>query len=145
MLNFENALTFKAGEEPIAALRNFWAPEGAWVWSTGHWSEITFVFDVGSRPATGIAELIVDLDVYKEGDILPGQDVLVYLNGLRIGSLYCSHRMTIVCVFDASLLSKTENILTFDTPQSAKPSDFGSADGRLLGIQLFSVQIRKAG
>ena len=143
MLTFENALKFKAGEEPTVAMRNFWEPEGTWVWSTGRWSEITFVFDVGSRQPAGMAELIIDLDVYKEDGKHPGQDVLIYLNGLRVGSLYCTHRMTIVCAFEASFLSKTENVLTFDTPMSAKPSDFGHEDTRSLAVQLFSVQIRK--
>ncbi len=145
MLNFENALTFKAGEEPDVALRNFWAPEGTWVWSTGRWSEINFAFDLGLRAPVGTVELIVDLDVFKYEEAYPGQNVLIYLNGLRVGSLYCTHRMTVVFAFDAKILSRTENVLTFDTPDSTKPSAFGSADGRLLGAQIFSIQIRKAG
>ena len=145
MLNFENSLTFKDGLEPDAALRNFWAPEGAWVWSTGRWSEINFAFEVGSRPLTGTVELIIDLDVFKHEDKHAGQNVLIYLNGLRVGSLYCTHRMTVVFVFEAKILGKIDNVLTFDTPDSTKPSAFGSADDRVLGVQVFSVQVRKTG
>ena len=143
MLNFENALTFRAGQEPNAALRNFWAPEGSWVWSTGRWAEINFAFDLGLRAPAGTAEIIMDLDVYKREEKHPGQNVLVFLNGLRIGSLYCTHRVTFVFAFDARILNRAENLLTLDTPDSLAPSAFGDADGRVLGVQLFSVQIRR--
>ncbi len=144
MLNFENSLSFKEGQETPVALRNFWEPEGSWIWSTGRWCEITFAFEAGPRPLPRLAELIVDLDVYKQEEQHPGQNVLVYLNGLRIGSLHCTHRMIVVFGFDPKLLTAGDNILTLDTPDSAKPSQFGSADGRLLGAQVFSLQFRSA-
>jgi hypothetical protein len=36
-------------------------------------------------------------------------------------------------------------MLTLDTPDSARPEEYGIRDGRLLGAQLYSLQIRKAG
>jgi hypothetical protein len=144
VLNFENALTFKAGQEPDAALRNFWAPEGTWVWSTGRWSEINFAFDLGLRAPVGTAEIIMDVDVFKHEEKHPGQNVLIYLNGLRIGSLYCTHRVTVVFAFDARILTRADNVLTLDTPDATSPAAFGDPDGRSLGAQVFSIQIRKA-
>lgn len=144
VLNFDNALTFKTGEEPEAALQNFWPPEESWVWSTGRWSEINFAFDLGLRPPSGTVELILDLDVFRRQEKYPGQNILIYLNGLRIGSLYCTHRMIVAFAFDAKILNRAENALTIDTPDSTMPSVFGGADGRVLGAQIFSVRIRKA-
>ena len=143
MLTFENALSFKDGEEPPVALRNFWAPEESWIWSTGRWCEITFAFEAGAAPPR-FAELVIDLDVYKYKDRHPGQNVLVYLNGLRIGSLYCTRRMTVAFAVDPRTLASADNILTLDTPDSARPSQFGGADGRQLGVQLFNLQLRGA-
>ena len=67
-----------------------------------------------------------------------------HLNGLRIGSLFCRSRAAFVFAFDPKILVRSESILTFDTPDSARPSDFGDDDNRLLGVQLFSIKIRKS-
>jgi len=144
MLNFENALTFREGFEPDAALRNFWPPEGGWIWSTGRWAEISFAFEIDPRLRVGGAELIVDLDVFKHEAALDGQNVFVYLNGLRIGSLFCKSRATFIFAFEPKILARSESTVTFDTPDSARPSDFGSDDQRVLGVQLFSLRIRKS-
>jgi hypothetical protein len=143
MLAFGNSVTFAAGKVPVVVLRNFWEPESGFVWSTGKWCEICFPFDLGTRPADGAAEIILDLDVFKVDDKMPGQNVLVYLNGLRIGSLYCTSRTTAAFGFDSQILAKDANILTFDTPDSARPSDFGVNDNRSLGVQIFSMRVRK--
>jgi hypothetical protein len=141
MLTFENSLTFSNTEEPDAQCRNFWGPEDGFIWSTGKWCEITFQFGLPNKPVTGLCDLILDLDVFKVDDKYDGQNVLVYFNGARIGSLFCRRRATYVFSFDTGLL-RAENILTMDTPDSATPSKFGDADGRVLGVQLFSVQVR---
>jgi hypothetical protein len=141
MLTFENSLTFSTTEEPNAQLRNFWGPEDGFIWSTGKWSEITFQFGPPKKPVAGLCDLILDLDVFKVEDKHEGQNVLVYLNGARIGSLFCQRRATYVFPFDASLIG-AENNLTIDTPDSESPGKFGNEDARVLGVQLFSMQIR---
>ena len=142
MLAFDRSVTFREGQDLDVALRNFWPPEGLWAWSSGKWAEINFAFDFRSRPPDGLAELIIDLDVFKYKDKHPGQNVLIYLNGLRVGSLYCTRRAAVVFTFNARILSRDDNVLTLDTPDAARPSEFGSADQRMLGVQLFSAQIR---
>jgi hypothetical protein len=143
MLTFENSLTFSSTAEPDAQLRNFWGPENGFIWSSGKWCELTFSFDIKSADRNALLDLILDLDVFKHGEELKGQNVLLYLNGLRIGSLYCTKRSTMVFSFDARLLKAEENIFTMDTPDAASPSQFGSKDGRTLGVQLFSLQVHK--
>ncbi len=143
MLTFDNDLSFTRGEEPDAALRSFWAPEDGFVWSKGKWCEITFAFDTPAKVAFLFAELILDLDVFKKPEELPGQNVLVYLNGLRIGSSFVTRRLNQISSFDPKILRPIDNVLILDTPESASPQQFGRDDGRVLGVQLFSVQIRK--
>ena len=143
MLTFENSLTFSSNEEPDAQLRNFWGAENGFIWSSGQWCELTFSFDTKSADKNGLLDLILDIDVFKNGDELKGQNVLLYLNGLRIGSLFCTKRSTMVFSFDARLLKAEENVFTMDTPDATSPSLFGSKDTRTLGVQLFSMQVRK--
>jgi hypothetical protein len=143
MLTFENSLTFSSNAEPDAQLRNFWGPEAGFIWSSGKWCELTFAFDTKIDDRNALLDLILDIDVFKQDEELKGQNVLLYLNGLRIGSLYCSKRSTVVFSFDAKLLKADENVFTMDTPDAASPSQFGSEDARTLGVQLFSMQIRK--
>jgi hypothetical protein len=145
MLTFDNFITFIRDEDPPVSLRNFWETEDGFVWSKGRWSEATFAFDLPHRPVTTMAELILDLDVYKHADSLPGQNVLVYLNGLRVGSSFVTRRFNYIAPFDPSILRASENTLVLDTPDAASPKDHGLTDARQLGVQLFSVQIRKAG
>ncbi len=89
--------------------------------------------------------MVLDLDAFKYEEKLRGQNVAVYLNGLRVGSLYCTKRLTSVMQFDTKILVKTENVITIDTPDSARPEDYGVKDGRVLGVQLYSLQMRKSG
>ncbi len=145
MLSFEDSITFLAGKEPPVRLRNFWEPENGFVWSTDRWCEVAFPFDFKGRPANGAAELILDLDVFKVDEKLPGQNIMIYLNGLRIGSIFCHKRVIAVLGFDGKILNKDENTLTIDTPEHASPFDFGGLDKRSLALQLFSIQIRNAG
>ncbi len=144
MHSFESSVTFSTDEDSGVSLRNFWAIEGGFVWSTGRWCEISFAFDTSSRPPM-LADLIIDVDAFRHEPKLIGQNALLYLNGLRIASYYVLRRTTHYASFDPKVLKSADNILTIDTPDVACPRDFGSDDGRLLGIKLFSMQIRKSG
>jgi hypothetical protein len=67
---------------------------------------------------------------------------MVYLNGIRIGQFTVTGQNTFVISIPAQLLKAEENSLVIDTPEATKPEDFGVPDNRVLGIQLFSVQIQ---
>jgi hypothetical protein len=143
MLTFDNSLTFARGVEPAATLRNFDNPEDGFVWSLGKWCEITFPFETSLKPTGTGAELILEIDAFKVSEGLVAQNFLIYLNGLRIGSLLCSRRMTFMIPFQAGRLQRTDNVITVDTPDAALPRDYGVDDSRTLGMQLFSLQIRR--
>jgi hypothetical protein len=142
MLTYENSIQFEKGKEAPVSLRNFYPPEDGFIWSSSRWSEITFGFSATAARTKKSADVILDFDVFKKEKHVEGQNALIYLNGLRLGSHYITRRTTIVIAIDSALLKPSENVLTFDTPDSRKPSEFGSADERQLGIQLFSMQIR---
>lgn len=143
MLTYKNSAVFSRGAELPVQLRNFWEPEEGFVWSTGRWCEIIFAFQGGPKENASGSELILEVDAFRSGDDLPGQNLMAYLNGLRIASFFCKERAMVVAPFDTKVLREAENNLTIDTPDAARPSDFGSADKRLLGIQMFSLQVRK--
>lgn len=143
MLTFDNSVKFVQGQDVPLILRNFYAPEDGFVWSSSRWSEITFAFSpTPNRTQRKGADLIIDLDVFKVDSKLEGQDVLIYFNGLRVGSHYLTRRTTIVIPLELTQLKAADNVLTFDTPDSSSPKQFGLSDGRRLGIQLFSLQVR---
>jgi hypothetical protein len=144
MLTYDNSIQFVKDARPPVSLRNFFAPEDGFIWSTGAWCEITFGFSTVSGRGKRDADLILDLDVFKVAGETEGQNVLLYLNGLRIGSHYVTRRTTVVIPIDAAILKNENNVLTFDTPERKRPSDYGIADERQLGIQLFSMQLRPA-
>jgi hypothetical protein len=145
MLTYDNSIAFAKGKETPVALRNFYPPEDGFIWSSAHWSEITFEFSATAGRGKKNADVILDFDVFKKEKLVEGQNTLIYLNGLRVGSHYITRRTTVVIPIDSALLKPAENVLTFDTPDSRKPSEFGGSDERQLGIQLFSMQIRPAG
>jgi hypothetical protein len=144
MLTYDNSIQFGKGKEPTVVLRNFYPPEDGFVWSSSRWSDVTFGFSAGAGRRDKIADVVLDLDVFKVEGQTGGQNALIYLNGLRVGSHYITRRTTVVIPIDSAVLKPTENVLTFDTPDSRMPSDYGIADKRLLGIQLFSLKIRPA-
>jgi hypothetical protein len=144
MLTYENSVQFAKDEPPTVILRNFYPPEDGFVWSSSSWSEVTFKFSAAAGRRKKHADVILDFDVFKVAGQADGQNALIYLNGLRVGSHYITRRTTAVIPIDAGLLKPNENVLTFDTPDSRTPSDYGIADKRLLGIQLFSIKIRPA-
>jgi hypothetical protein len=122
-------------------LKNFWACETSFVWSTKKWCEL--LFDLEDKLPLSGGELSVDLDAFRPGDRLNGQNVFSYLNGLRIGSHYIDRRKTILIHLEFGLLKPSGNALVFDTPDACAPSEFGSPDKRQLGIQLFSLCIHQ--
>ena len=71
------------------------------------------------------------------------QDVLVYLNGYRVGSFTVPRRAIYIATFDPKILRPVANKLTFDTPNAHSPSIYGSGDSRVPGMQLYSMQVRK--
>lgn len=144
MLNFENSLNFTAGRNPPLGMRNFWAPEDGFIWSTSKWCELEFAFDPGAGAAPQFSDLILDIDAFKVEGRSEGQSLRVYLNGLRIGTLFCDRRITAVIAFRSRLLTREDNILIIDTPDAHRPSDFGDADNRMLGLKLYSLQVRRA-
>jgi len=145
MLTYDNSVRFEKGRAPTVSLRNFYPPEDGFVWSSSRWSEIKFEFAATAGRDKKNVDVILDFDVFKVDGYMDGQNALIYLNGLRVGSHYISRRTAIIIPIDTALLKPSENVLTFDTPDSRIPSDFGIADKRQLGIQLFSIQIRPAG
>lgn len=145
MLDWRNSVSFKRGENSPFALRNFSEPEDGFVWSHGKWCEIVFEFAGAASDNDGLADLVVDLDVFHAPPDVTHQSVLIYLNGLRIASSYIGRRTTYLASFDRKLLKRSENVLTIDTPDVVDPRQFGVYDERKLGIQLFSLQVRKGG
>ena len=144
ILTFDNFVAFKGGFDSPVLLRNFSEPEDDFAWSDGKWCEIGFSFKETGR-LDGVADLIMDLEAFHVADALPRQSVFVYLNGLRISSSYVNRRTILSCTFDRRLLKANDNIVTIDTPDVVPPITLGIEDSRLLGIKLFTLQIRKAG
>ena len=144
MLTYENSILFEKGRELTVVLRNFYPPEDGFVWSSSRWSDVTFGFSAGTGRRAKSADVILDIDVFKVEGNTNGQNALIYLNGLRVGSHYITRRTSVVIAIDSALLKPIENVLTFDTPDCRTPSDYGISDKRLLGIQLFSIKIRPA-
>lgn len=146
MLTYENSVGFSKGEDSPVSLRNFSAPEDGFVWSHGKWCEIVFTFKDSGRASDGMADLMLDLEAFHIEEAFPQQSVFVYFNGLRVASSYVSRRMILLAPFERRiLLRSSENVIAIDTPDVVAPETFGVKDTRLLGIKLFSVQIRKAG
>ena len=145
MLDWRNSTSFKRGENSSLALRNFSEPEDGFVWSHGKWCEIVFEFADAASAKDALADLVLDLDVFHAPPEFTHQSVLIYLNGLRIASSYIGRRTTYLAPFAISLLKPCENVLTIDTPDVVDPRKYGIEDDRYLGIQLFSLQIRKGG
>ena len=144
MLSFKNSITFTDSETDLASLVNCWEPEDEFVWSTGKWCEIRFAFQISTGHATiKSADLIVDLDAFKGQEEGAGQNAYFYLNGLRIGTVFINARAIQMFSFDPKLLRGSENVITIDTPESSSPKDHGEEDARVLGVQIYSLQIRR--
>lgn len=144
MLSFQNSLSFAEGTNDLVAFTNFWEPEQAFIWSTGKWCEISFGFQASpGHNAVKSADLIVDIDAYRGPEDGSGQNVYIYLNGMRIGAAFLTSRSIQIWSFDPRTLRPSENLLIIDTPEAHSPRIYGDKDFRVLGIQLHSLQIRK--
>ncbi len=143
MLNYKNSVSFVKGETPSILLRNYYAPEDGFVWSSSKWSEIIFAFSAELPPRAKPSDLILDMDVFRAPPNLAHQTVKIYLNGWRIGSRDITERTLALIPFDPAILKPVENVLTFDTPDASVPATFGVPDERRLGLQLFSLQFRQ--
>lgn len=138
--------TLEVAEWPSAGvvLKGFSHIEDSFVWQIGRFGEITFDIQEAGKPRSQGVDVILDMDVFKTGpEGLEGQNVFVYLNGLRIGSTFISGRRVVILHVPTSVLRARGNVLTLDTPDAAKPSSYGMGDERVLGVQLFSLQFRR--
>jgi hypothetical protein len=130
-----------------AELTNFWPPEGDFVWSTSSWCEIRFAMNASALLAPKMAEsdsvvdVAIDLDTFRFPPDKEGQNVFIYLNGLRLASRFVSHRVTVLLEAPASILRPVDNVVTIDTPDFARPSDYGDDDMRRLGIKLYTLHV----
>src|SRR5918998_1654287 len=138
------ATTFTLGPEPDPSirLRNFHPPEDGFAWTAGRWGEVEFSLDLppGGAPPAG-ALFTLDLDVLRCPPELEGQDLYVYLNGWRAASARVAGRCVVSFRARPQLLEAAGNVLTLQVPEAACPARFGRADGRLLGVQLFSMAV----
>jgi hypothetical protein len=141
VLDTNAIVSFTKDVLPSVELISFWPPEDGFVWSSGKWCELIFKFNLQTAPTDERGELVLDFDSYKSPPGLEGQNVFIYLNGLRIGARRLTKRVTAFIEFDPALLKAT-NVLTFDTPDAASPTQWGGTDERVLGIQLFTFQAR---
>jgi hypothetical protein len=149
MFSFENALHFvpgPSGSQPSIPIRvqNFSTYEAGFCWQVGRWGEVSFDFDGASPTSRKLCDLILDVDVFKIDGQFLGQDLLTYLNGLRVGNAFIEARRMLIVPFEERLLRPRDNTLVLDTPDAVSPMKFGLQDGRVLGAQLFSMQIRRA-
>lgn len=142
MLIFATHGRSDTGDPAGLALRNFHPPEPeGFAWSAGRWCELEFVVDpAGLGPGAALA-LALDLDVFRHPPLLPSQDLLVFLNGLRLGAVTVTHRQLASFRLRPGLLEVGPNRLTIDTPEAARPVEFGQGDTRLLGVKLFSLML----
>ncbi len=112
------------------------------MWSHGRWCEIVFSFTDDKSVTANIADLIIEMDAFKVPPDFPGQDVFIYMNGLRINSLFVNRKLTVLGTFNRSFLRASENVITIDTPNVVDPRAHGVEDSRHLGVQVFNLKIR---
>jgi hypothetical protein len=126
------------------AFNGFSPPESGFIWQTGRFGEVIFDFEGSSRCAAPEAELIVELDAYRGPPREAGQNIFVYLNGYRLGSILVTRCRVLARRFDWHILRRKGNVLTLDAPDAAKPNTPGSGETRVLGARLLSLQFRPA-
>ncbi len=126
-------------EMPHAAIRlgHFDIPEEDFAWSMGRFAEVRFA----ATPPADRTLLLLEIDVFRAPPVLTGQNVLTYLNGLRMHSAYVTARTTLRIPLRPGILTEDDNVLTFDLPDAIRPIEFGMEDGRMLGVKLFSLTL----
>lgn len=136
---------FGAGMTPVVSLVNFSDPEDGFVWSIGPWCEMRFDLDLAVEEMGTSLELTLDANVFAAPPKLAGQSVFAYLNGQRIGSAWVTGRGPMTFQTAQATLLRQGNVLTLDVPNAVRPSSFGQADDRRLGLKVFSLVIRPLG
>ncbi|WP_137176383.1 hypothetical protein [Roseomonas sp. AR75] len=144
MFTWDNFLDFRDGPSLDVGFNGFSTPENGFIWQVGRFGEVIFDFESPSRCGTPEAELIVELDAYCGAPREAGQNVLVYLNGYRLGSVLLTRSRVLLRRFDWHLLRRKGNVLTLDAPDAARPTSPGTQDTRVLGARLLSLQFRPA-
>lgn len=133
------------GSDPDAIrLRNFDTPEEEFAWSMGRFAEAVFDCDPGALAAAAGGALLLDIDTFRVPPVLAGQNLLVFLNGLRVHSAFVTARSILAIQLRPGMLRAAENTLTFDLPDAIRPMEFGMEDGRMLGLKLFSIALEPA-
>jgi len=141
----DRPVTFGAGMTPVVTLVNFSEPEDGFVWSLGPWCEMRFDLDVARAEVETGVELTLDANVFAAPPQLPGQSVIAFLNGVRIGSAWVTGRGLIAFRSPRVTLFRESNRLTLDVPNAVRPSKFGHPDERRLGIKVFSLVVKPLG
>lgn len=118
-------------------LEHFDGPEDDFAWSMGRFAEVHFA----ATPPPDRAQLLIELDVFRAPPVLTGQNVLLYLNGLRVHSALVAARRILRVALRPGDLAEEDNVLTFDLPDAIRPIEFGMEDGRMLGVKLFSLSL----
>ena len=136
----KDTISFHKDAQPSVGLKNFWPPEDGFVWSTGRWCEITFECSPRKPPGKRIVELEIELDVFKAPPELGGQNIFIYVNGLRLASRFITGRIIVLLEAPATA---SDNLITIDTPDATRPSDHGLEDSRRLGVQIYAIQVRE--
>lgn len=140
MLAVGNPLIVGVYQEVSLQLRNYGSPEDGFVWSVGRWCEAAFDLDLGWQAPAAVG-FTLDLDVFKVPPALPGQNVLATLNGLWVGSAFVDGRTALVFRARPADLRSAGNVLALDLPDAGRPLEFSLDDGRMLGVQVFSLVI----
>jgi len=141
----DRTFTFHSDQVPGVSLSGFYPPEAGFVWSSRKWCEITFNIATEALAArdagkVSVLDIALDMDVFKAQPDFEGQNALLYVNGLRLGSRFIKDRVIVMLHVPIHFVYSTGNVITIDTPDAAAPINHGIADSRSLGVQLFSVR-----
>lgn len=134
----------QGGDPHAIRLRNFDNPEADFAWSIGRFAEAAFDCDRDALAATEGGALLLDIDTFRVPPVLAGQNLLVFLNGLRVHSAFVTARTLVTLRLRPGMLQAEDNMLTFDVPDAIRPMEFGMEDGRMLGLKLFSMALEPA-
>lgn len=141
-VRLDTPVAFGARVTPIVALINFSDPEDGFVWSLGPWCEMRFDLDLARAELVTGVEVTIDANVFAAPPTLPGQSVLAFLNGYRIGSAWVTGRGLLTFRAARATLLRDDNRLVLDVPNATRPSAFGQPDDRRLGVKVFSITVR---
>lgn len=141
MLTLGAPVLIGTAHEELLTLRNFHPPEDGFAWSSRRWCEVIFACELDDAEGMDEVLLAFDVNAFQRASLAPGVDIIVYLNGTRVGGAVVERRQMVEFFIPTSLFAINENILALDVPDAAIPAEYGGDDTRLLGLQLFSVGI----